>query len=178
VTLAEAAYDAGEYAEAEAAADRALAADPQSVEALIYKGRIKMALASASDKADAATWREVRRWFLAANKIEPDDPEPLMLYYTSFREAGVKPTANAALGLQQALGLAPQDHGLRWMMAFQHLQDKKAEEARQTLAPLAFDPHGGEQAKAAARILDKLASGGVKAALENWRQPKEEKPEA
>jgi cytochrome c-type biogenesis protein CcmH/NrfG len=178
VTLAEAAYDAREYAEAEAAADRALAADPNSVEALIYKGRIKMALASASDKTDAATWREVRRWFLAANKIEPDDPEPLMLYYTSFREAGMKPTANAALGLEQALGLAPQDHGLRWMMAFQHLQDKRAEEARQTLAPLAFDPHGGEMAKAAARVLDKLASGGVKAALENWREPEEEKPEA
>lgn len=178
VTLAEAAYDAGEYAEAEAAADRALAADPKSVEALVYKGRIKMALASESKTADAATWREVRRWFLAANKIEPDDPEPLMLFYTSFREAGMKPTANAALGLEQALGLAPQDAGLRWMMAFQHLQDKKAEEVRRTLAPLAFNPHGGEMTKAAARILDKLASGGVKAALEAWREPEEEKPAA
>jgi tetratricopeptide (TPR) repeat protein len=178
VTLAEAAYDAKEYAEAEAAADRALAADPKSVEALVYKGRIKMALASDSATADAATWREVRRWFLAANKIEPDDPEPLMLFYTSFREAGMKPTANAALGLEQALGLAPQDAGLRWMMAYQHLQDKKEAQARQTLAPLAFDPHGGGMAKAAARILDKLASGGATAALEAWREPEEETPEA
>jgi tetratricopeptide (TPR) repeat protein len=176
VTLAEAAYDAQEYAEAEAAADRALATDPKSVEALVYKGRIKMALASESKTADAATWREVRRWFLAANKIEPDDPEPLMLYYSSFREAGMKPTANAALGLQQALGLAPQDSGLRLMMAFQHLQDNKAAEARQTLSPLAFNPHGGGMAKAAALVLDKLASGGVKAALEAWREPEEEEP--
>jgi tetratricopeptide (TPR) repeat protein len=178
VTLAEAALDAGELAEAEAAADRAIAADPKAVEALIFKGRIKMAQAVEAEARDAPTWREVRKWFLAANKIEPDDPEPLALFYTSFLAAGAQPTANAALGLQQALALAPQDGSLRWMMAFQHLRDNKAEEARQALAPIAFDPHGGEQAKAAARILDKLASGGVKAALEAWEEPKEEKPAA
>jgi tetratricopeptide (TPR) repeat protein len=178
VTLAEAAFDARDYAEAEAAADRALAVDPNSVEALIYKGRVKMAQAVAGTATDAATWREVRKWFLAANKIEPDDPEPLVLFYTSFLAAGAKPTANAALGLEQALGLAPQDDGLRWMVAFQHLSDNKAEDARYALAPVAFNPHGGEQAKAAARILDKLASGGVKAALDAWQERKEGTPPA
>lgn len=178
VTLAEAAYDAEEYAEAEAAADRALAVDPKSVEALIYKGRVKMALAEAANATDAATWREVRRWYLAANKVEPDDPEPLMLFYSSFLAAGDKPTANAALGLEQALGLAPQDHSLRWMVAYQHLRDDKPEHARQALAPVAFNPHGGEEAKAAARILAKLASGGVKAALQTWEARPEEKPAA
>lgn len=176
VVLSEAAFDAGQYAEAETAADRALAADPKSVEAMIFKGRSRMALASANDKADAATWREVRKWFLAANKLEPDDPEPLALYYISFLEAGVKPTANAAEGLIQASALAPQDSGLRWMIAQQHLRDNKAEDARQALAPIAFDPHGGEQAKEAARILATLASGGVKAALDSWNEKKEEKP--
>jgi tetratricopeptide (TPR) repeat protein len=165
VTLAEAAFDAKQYAEAEAAADRALAADPKSVEALVYKGRIKMVQAI-EGKGDAATWREVRKWFLAANKVEVDDPEPLALFYQSFLAAGVKPTPNATLALEQALGLVPQDPSLRWMLARQKLQDGKADEARFALAPVAFDPHGGPQAKAASTILEKLASGGPKAALE------------
>lgn len=165
VTLAEAAYDAGEYAEAEAAADRAIAADPKAVEPLIYKGRVKMALASEAPDADVATWREVRKWFLAANKIEPDDPEPLTLYYQTFLAEGAKPTANATEALEQALSLVPQDSSLRWMLARQKLEEGKAEEARQTLAPVAFDPHGGPEAAAASTVLEALKSGGTKAAL-------------
>jgi hypothetical protein len=166
VTLAEAAFDAGAFAEAEAAADRALAADARSVEALIYKGRVRMALAAQDKDANAATWREVRKWFLAANRIENDDPEPLMLFYSSFLAAGEKPTANATLGLEQALGLAPQDSSLRWMLALQKLRDGKGDDARRALAPVAFDPHGGEAAKAASEVLAKLDAGGVAAALE------------
>ena len=178
VTLAEAAYDAGEYAEAEAAADRALAADPKSGEAMIYKGRAKMALAEASDAADAAVWREVRKWFVAANKNEPQDPEPLVLFYRSFLAAGAKPTANAALGLEEAMYLAPQDDGLRWMVGRQHLIDGKAEDARHALAPLAFDPHGGALAKAAAAVLEQLGSGGAEAALKAMHRAPEEEPAA
>ena len=174
VTLAEAEYDAGNYAEAEAAADRAIAADPKSVEGLIYKGRAKVAMASAAGKTDAAAWKEARKWFLAANKIEADDPEPLMLFYSSFLAAGAQPTANAALGLEWALKLAPQDSSLRWMMAQQHLRDGKAADARAALAPVAFDPHGGAQAEAAAGIIAKLDSGGVKAALEAWEKRSKE----
>jgi tetratricopeptide (TPR) repeat protein len=166
VTLAEAAFDANQFAEAEAAADRAIAADPKSVEALIYKGRIKMALAVKAEAKDPATWREVRRWFLAANKVEADDPEPLALFYQSFLAARAKPTANATSALEQALGLVPQDSSLRWLLARQHLQDGKGEDARAVLAPVAFDPHGGEQAKVAASVLEKLKAGNPKAALE------------
>jgi tetratricopeptide (TPR) repeat protein len=169
VSLAEAAFDAGAFAEAEAAADRALAADPKSVEALIYKGRVRMALAEQDKDADAATWKEVRKWFLAANRIENDDPEPLALFYSSFLAAGEKPTANATLALEQALGLAPQDPSLRWMLALQKLRDGKGDDARWALAPVAFDPHGGPAAKAAADVLAKLESGGVAAALEAWK---------
>ena len=168
VTLAEAEYDARNFAEAEAAADRAIAADPKAVEALIYKGKALMGAAAGSGKRDAATWKEVRKWFLAANKVEPNDPEPLMLYYESVLAAGMRPTANAALGLEQALEFAPQDVNLRMMMAQQHLQDGKAAQARAALAPVAFAPHGGAAATIAAAIIAKLDAGGVKAALEAW----------
>jgi tetratricopeptide (TPR) repeat protein len=170
VTLAEAEYDAGNLKEAEAAADRAIAADPKSVEALVYKGRARMALAVEAEAADPKVWADVRHWFRAANRLDPEDPEPLMLFYASFGASGAKPTANAAAGLAYALTLAPQDHGLRWMTAHQHLQDGKAKEARAALAPLAFDPHGGESAKQASSIVAKLDAEGAAAALAAWEK--------
>ena len=166
--LAEAEYDAGNYAEAEAAADRALAADPKAAEAMIYKGRARVALAETAASEDPAVWKEARKWFLAANKLEPEDPEPLMLYYQSFGAAGEPPTANAAEALKYALVLAPQDPGLRWMTGFQLLVEGKAAEARNALAPLAFDPHGGGNAARAAAIIAMLDKGGAKAALDRW----------
>lgn len=167
-TLAEAEYDAGNYAEAEAAADRALAADPKAVEALIYKGRAQMALAEEKGEHDPEVWKGIRKWFLAANKVEPEDPEPLILFYDSFLSAGDRPTANASAGLQWALQLAPQDEGLRWKVAQQLLREDKPKEARAALAPVAFSPHGGAQAETAATILAALDKGGAKAALEAW----------
>ena len=169
-TLAEAEYDAGNFAEAEAAADRALKTDANAVEALIYKGRARMAVALKAEKKDPQTWREVRRWFLAANKIEPEDPEPLLLFYTSFGAAGAEPTANASLGLERALELAPQDPSLRWMVAHQKLRDDKASEARAALAPVAFSPHQGEEAQAAAKIIAAIDEGGAKAGLEAFER--------
>ena len=167
-TLAEAEYDAGNYAEAEAAADRALAADPKAVEALIYKGRAQMARAEEKGESDPAAWKAVRKWFLAANKIEPEDPEPLILFYDSFLSAGENPTANASAGLQWALQLAPQDDGLRWKVAQQLLREDKPAEARAALAPVAYSPHGGEQTAAASLILAAIDEGGATAALAAW----------
>jgi tetratricopeptide (TPR) repeat protein len=172
-TLAEAEYDAGNYAEAEAAADRAIASNPRHVDALIYKGRAKMALASASKSADAAAWKEVRKWLVAANRADPEDPEPLILFYSSFRAQGIKPTANAAIGLEEALRLAPQDQPLRMMAAFQYLADNKPAEARAALAPVAFAPHGGGMAKVASAVIAKIDSGAGKAALDALRNPEQ-----
>ena len=163
--LAEAEYDAGNHSEAEAAADRALATDPKSVDALIYKGRARMALAEAANSTDPQVWKEVRRWFVAANKVEPNNPVPLILFYSSFEAAGAKPTANATSGLIQAYALAPQDRSLRMMAARQYLIDGKSAEARRALAPIAFDPHSGEMGAFAAAVVAKLDSEGPKAAL-------------
>jgi tetratricopeptide (TPR) repeat protein len=177
-TLAEAEYDAENFREAEAAADRALAADPRATEAMVYKGRARMKLAVASGASDAATWREVRKWFTAANRIEADDPEPLILFYESFAAAGQQPTPNASLGLERALELAPQDPKLRMMAAHQFLRDGRSADARAALAPVAFNPHGGGAADDARRIVALLDSSGVKAALEGWRNPAVPKAES
>jgi tetratricopeptide (TPR) repeat protein len=167
--LAEAEYDANNYDAAEAAADRAIAADPANVEALTYRGRVAMARAARSkERVDAAAWNEVRRRMLAANKADPNDPSPFILFYDSFRAQGIAPTANAVKGLERAFELAPQDRMLRMRMARQFLVDGKGAEARAILVPLAFDPHGGATSQAIQAIVSKIDDGGAAAAMSFW----------
>lgn len=175
--LAEAEYDAGNLAEAEAAADRALAADPKNVQALLYRGMIAMERASEGKTSDAATWREVRRRLLAANAVDPDDPRPFILFYRSFLKQGIDPTRNAVTGLLRALELAPQDIGLRLMAARQYLIDGKGPEARAALVPVAFNPHSGATGKAIQAIIAKLDASGPAAALADWGALPEEESE-
>ncbi len=164
-TLAEAEYDARNYKEALAAAERALAKDPRHIDALIYKGRALMGMAVQAGAGDDKVWKEVRRWLVAANRIDPDDPEPLLLYYESFGAAGARPTPNAVIGLNRAFELAPQDRGVRMNVARQYLIDGKAAEARAALAPIAYDPHAGELATLASAIVTVIDAGGAEAAL-------------
>ena len=164
-TLAEAEYDARTLDEALAAADRALASNPKHIDALIYKGRALMEKARKAQATDDKTWKEVRRWLVAANRADPDDPEPLLLFYESFQAAGARPTPNAVIGLNRAFELAPQDRGVRMTVARQYLVDGKTAEARSALAPIAFDPHAGELATLASLMVTVIDSGGAAAAL-------------
>jgi len=159
VTLAEAELDAGHAKAAEAAADRALAADPRNTEAMIYKGRALMARATEGDSIDRKLVEEARNWFLKANKLDTEDPEPLMEYYNSFIAAGSQPSANAIAALHYASNLAPQDASLRINSGLQYLRDGDLKKARQTLAPVAYDPHGGGAAAIARDIVARIASG-------------------
>ncbi|HEX8442146.1 MAG TPA: hypothetical protein VF631_00705 [Allosphingosinicella sp.] len=172
--LAEAEFDAGNLNEAETAADRALAVSPKHVDALIYKGRTRMARAIAAKKTDAATWSDVRRWLVAANRADPDDPEPLMLFYESFAEQGAAPTKGAVAGLVRAHDLAPQDDGLRLTVGRVYLTQRKADQARAALAPIAYAPHGGKQSQLAAAVIAKIGEGGAEVALKEWERLAEE----
>ena len=163
VTLAEAEHDAGNLDAAWAAAERALKADPKSAEAMIYKGRLMMGRAEKS--GTDADWKEARRWLLAANKLDTEDPEPLMLFYESYVRQGEPPTANAIAALHYASRLAPQDGGLRMTSAMQYINERKLDEARLEIAPIAYDPHGGSYAAAARQVLELVSKGDVKGAL-------------
>ena len=156
-TLAEAEYDAENYPEAEAAADRALAADPNNVHALTYKARVRMQRAKAA--STMIDGREVRSWLAKANRLDTENAEPLMLYYQSFAAAGERPTETATKGLLYAMVLAPQDSRLRWMAVRQLLLDHRFEEARRALTPIAFDPHAGSARERANVVLAALESG-------------------
>jgi hypothetical protein len=166
LTLAEAELDARHPEASEAAADRALKADPRNTKAMVLKGRA--IAAGARDKAGAerhADFEAARRLFIAANKIDTEDPEPLMEFYKSFVTEGVRPTPNAIAALHYASDLAPQDRGLRMNSAVQYLAAGKLAEARHALTTIAYDPHANELGPIARTIIEKIDAGDATSAL-------------
>lgn len=161
LVLAEAAFDAKDYAVTQKAAAAVLAAEPKSSKAMIYMGRARMEEAAKAKSTDPAVWKEVRRWFLLANKADPDDAEALILYYQSFLMAGEAPTRNAKDGLLQAAQFAPHDRSLPFLSAYVHLTDNKLAEARTALRVIAYAPHAGRGAWFATRMLALIDKGDV-----------------
>lgn len=156
--LAEAEHDAGNYDQAIAAADAALALDPRQVNAYVQKGYALFRKAeAATDKAQA--YRAARAPFLALNKIENDHPLPLVYYYLAFGKQGLRPSEMAVKALDRAVELAPFDLGLRFMLAWQAISDKQADKAIANLTPLAYNPHGGQSAEMARKLLNRVKSG-------------------
>ena len=156
--LAEAEFDAGNDAAAIAAADKALAVAPNTINAHLQKGyALARMMQNADNPAKAAIG--VRSQFLKINALENDHPIPLIRFYMSFRESGREPTKNAVEGLEWALTLAPHDQGLRMMVASQQMQDERFADAQVTLLPLANNPHSSALTEAASGLLDKARAG-------------------
>jgi tetratricopeptide (TPR) repeat protein len=163
-TLAEAELDASHYQSAEAAANRAIKANPRSPEALLLKGRAMLERAAVAEGDQTALFAEARKTFIAANKIDAEDPEPLLDFYQAYVREGVRPTANAIDALHYASNLAPQDVGVRMNSALAYLNEGKTKEARETLVPVAYSPHGGGASAAARRVIARIDAGEGKEA--------------
>lgn len=141
--LAEAEVDAGNYADAIVAADSAIAIDSANIEAHIQKGYAMTSLAkTVEDSAEKkAAWKDVRLQFARANRLEIENPLPLVHFYRSYLHQGIKPTKNSVVGLESALDLAPFDNKVRALVARQQLKEERFVDARDTLVPLAYGPH-------------------------------------
>lgn len=153
--LAEAEFDAGNDAEAIAAADKAIAADPARKNAYVQKGYALFRLADDAEDEGAAMKRAMAP-FSALNKLENDHPLPLIYYYRSFTERGVEPSEQAKLALIRASELAPFDQGLRFQVGMMHAIDGRFVEAQYTLLPLANDPHRASLSRHALLIVTAL----------------------
>ena len=150
LALAEAELDAENFDAAERAADAAIAARPDSAEALYYKGSILLERA----KADPKYFAEARRWFLKANIADSDHPGPLIGNYLTYSRAKQPIPESALIGLEKAYMLAPYDADLRLMLAGQLLSEQKGDLARDLLIPLALAPHESKRAKALNEVVD------------------------
>ena len=138
--LAEMEYDAKNYDASWAAAERALALDPDNMFAMAYKGRVLMRRAIAAGDRDVA--QEARDWFLKANRANPNHALPLQLFYDSFAAMGETPSDGAVNGLYAAMILVPQDSSLRVRSAIELLRQDDLAQARSVLAPAAFQAEG------------------------------------
>ena len=167
-TLAEAELAAGHPDAAIAAADRALKSAPQDTEALVLKGRAiayKGEEEQQDDKKRNAIFEEARGWLIRANKIDEEDPEPLMEFYKTFVMQGVRPNANALAALHYASDLAPQDLGVRLNSAYAYLREEKPKEARAALTIVAYSPHAGSMADLAKSMIAKIDAGDARGAI-------------
>ena len=162
--LAEAEFDADNYDGAEAAADRALAIDPNSRNGLLYKGLAQMERAKKSGgKAD---WATIRSSFVSANRLDPDDPEPLMHYFETFVAAGETPPESAVKGLIYAAQLMPQDRKLRLMATRELLELGNVPMAKQMFATIAFNAHTSPKLREKNRqVMNEIIAGNATGAL-------------
>ena len=110
-------------------------------------------------------FEQARDTFIAANKLDLEDPEPLMEFFKAYVAEGERPNANAIAALHYASDLAPQDISLRLNSAIAYLNEGKLKEARITLIPVAYSPHAQSAADMARRMIGKINSGDAKAAL-------------
>jgi tetratricopeptide (TPR) repeat protein len=159
--LSEAEYDAGHDTEAIAAADAAIALDPRQVRAYVEKGYALFR--EARDAADKeAAYKQAIAPFIALNKFENDNPLPLIYYFRSFTERGVKPSEQAGLALRRAADLAPYDLDLRLELAEYEIDAGDYRAARSNLVPVAYNPHAGADspmALAAHQLIDRIDNG-------------------
>lgn len=154
---AEAEVDAGYYDEAIAVADRAIAID-----GTVPNAHLQKALAlyrKAGDAADQnAAYALAIRAFGGLNRLDYDNPLPLIYLYRSYADRGLEPSEHAQHALVRATELAPFDQDLSISLAFMYAQTGEIEMARYTFAPMAADPHGGQRAEIARRSVEELAN--------------------
>lgn len=163
LTLSEAELDAGHADASIKAADRVLQANPANTKAMILKGRATEKLGEALDGPQHhQAFVTARDLFVAANKIDTEDPEALAEFYRSYVTERVPTTDNAIAALHYASDLAPQDEGLRMDSAIRYIEDGKLTDAKQALAVVAYDPHGGDEAQLARTIIEKIDGGSDK----------------
>jgi len=141
-TLSEVEFDNEHFDEAVAAAEAALKVDPKSTEALILKGR--GILAKAKKANDPAMFSEARKQFLAANKLDSEDPEPLYLYYRTYRAANATAPKSAVEALRYASVLAPRDFYPAIQLVTENLRQNDLKAAAEALKPIAYLPHLGQ----------------------------------
>lgn len=146
---------------AEAAAKRVLALDPDNLTALLVEGQVAVRRAKASAASDAKAWDAARRWFLKANRLQPNAPRPLLLYYGSFLAAKQEPTPGAVKGLSRAAVLAPEDTTVRTLLAARMLKDGDPQAARELLQPVAFDPHSRRKKNKPQQALELIDAGKI-----------------
>jgi hypothetical protein len=167
-------YLAGNQAEAQAAADRLLAIEPNHGRALATKGLIEVAALIAARSNDPAAWAAARRWLTRGIAAAPQDPVVLQAYHRSYVMQGVLAPEAAQGALYTAMELAPSDDELRYQLARDFEQRAMIPEAIAIIRPVAYQtPHRDGESEGARRRREQLEERYRLAGQERHESPRE-----
>lgn len=165
-TAMEAEFDAENYGQATALANRLMAADPQSVRPHLYLAKVALEEA----KTDPAKVFEAREHLVSANRINPERPDVLHAYFDTFVYANEQIPETARIGLEQAFRIAPFDTGIRRSLAYLLLLEKRDREALILLGPVVNLPHArGEEIDNIRDLVEKAESGDTQPLMDELR---------
>lgn len=154
---AEVDLDAGLLDPAERAARRAVALAPGNARARYFLGAVELERAEKTDGDKRTTLAAAGKAdVLAANRLDPDDPLPLIGFYRSFGAAGRAAPEAGRNALMAAVQIVPQDGNTRLMLVRDLLGRGDKPHAIILLKPLAYDVHGGGGSALALKMLDIL----------------------
>ncbi|AHE53525.1 hypothetical protein [Sphingomonas sanxanigenens] len=154
--LAQARLLLGEHDAAKAAADKALALDPDLGRAALWRALAEAARLQKAGNRDTEAWKAARADIIRANRAAPNDPLPLYENFRIYTRLGLEPSATAKQGLARAYQLLPQHVGVRFTYARLLARASKPDAAITLLQPLANNPHGGNASEDAARMIEAL----------------------
>lgn len=139
------------------AADRLIAIAPDFPRGHVVKGQILLAKAEKASGADKTALAAAgRKEFVAANKLNADDPLPLIGFYMSYGAGGVGSPDIAIQGLVHAVAIVPQDGDTRMMLARAYIVRGDKQNAIATLKPMTANTHGGRSAQMATKMIARL----------------------
>jgi tetratricopeptide (TPR) repeat protein len=162
--LAEAELELKNFQAAGAAADAAIAKEPNNARALLWKGlSIGRPLFDAGDR-DPAKWKIARSWIVRANRANIDDPLPLFEYYRTFTGERKLPPSSAITGLERAVELIPQSNSFRIPLAYEKTKAGDFKTAALLMRPIANSPHANAAAAWAKGLMVELNAAAAKPA--------------
>lgn len=152
--LAEAEAVYGDEAAADRLLDPLLASAPDDGELLYLKGMRYLRAGLKDEAVRAAQMKQAQIWFSKAHKADPNQYQSLFRYVQSLGGTPAYGAENTIEVLLLAHQLAPQVQEISINAGSMLLAKGDYGLAATLLAPVAFDPHGGEAAAVAKQLLD------------------------
>ena len=132
---------------AEAAADKALAADPNHVRANVLKADVLFKRLADEGNIRVSDWSKARSYLVTANAHAVDDPTVLLGWYKSFVLQHRPPSKTAHEALERAFTLEPEVTDVRVEYALDLANSGEFDRAIHLVEFLAHDPHQGDQGR-------------------------------
>jgi len=135
--------DEPDYATTLAAAERALAIDPDHSRMNLLKANLEIERLADAGITDDAAWDEARRLIFRSLTADSSNPLGFIAQFESFVKQGRQPPVEVVNGLGEALRLAPESNNIRVTYAYALANEGMFDDAIRLVEFLASDPHSG-----------------------------------